>query len=128
MRRKRPYEQSMFYHLSRLKVPLTYLMALLLVWLLNINYVIYKDNVINDLVSELMIEEIPESSFPNTNPAGPDEKSPNGPFSFSEEYIHEGELMIHNHLIDEIYLHKIHATELIELFHFELWSPPPELA
>lgn len=119
------YNRSTSYYISMLKTPLTYLMGILLIWLLNVNYLLY-DNV---TAVDTLLEEVSESSVPSTsNPTGPDEKSPNAPFSFNEEYIHENEFVFNHHIIDEIYLHKIQATELIELVHYELWSPPPEQA
>lgn len=129
MDNKFKYHQSAFFFLARLKTPLTYLMGILLIWLLNVNHFIYADQNSVGVLSEFMVEDVSETPIPsNTNPAGPDEKSPNAPFSFSEEYIHESQLVFYNYLIDEIYLHKIQATELIELVHHELWSPPPEIA
>ncbi len=69
-------------------------------------------------------EEQPEA-FPGS-PAGPDEKSPTGPVSVSEEYLHGHDDHARPLLPDESFTHLVAESEKIELIHFELLSPPPE--
>lgn len=70
-------------------------------------------------------EESPENGN-NSNPAGPDEKSPNKPISVNEEYIHEGPEADNPIWVNMLFEHKIHEAEKLQVVHFELVTPPPK--
>ncbi len=122
--------KSPVFTLLRFRTVLTVAMMALMLWLVNINYCVYNQDELAESLSSLVMEDFSEnpsaSSASSANPAGPDEKSPNAPFSFSEEYLHEDDLIIAGHFFNEIYLHKIYQSSLIDLYHYELLSPPPE--
>ena len=104
-------------------------MVLLLVWLTSINFVIYSSDYLKDMNQNALVctssgEECPEN-YPS-NPAGPDEKSPNGPLSMTEEYIHESEHHTNPYWINALFQHMIHEAENTRIIHFERLSPPPE--
>lgn len=63
-----------------------------------------------------------------SNPAGPDEKSPNAPVSFNEEFIHK-----HTELADPFWTNcffnfVVTDTDKLHVTHFEIVSPPPDNA
>lgn len=96
-------------------------MVLLLLLLTGINYFIYAPSDPEDHICEA------ESSatFP-VSPAGPDEKSPNGPVNINEEYVHDHESPVNPFLANALFEHMIHEADKLCFVHFELISPPPE--
>lgn len=102
------------------------LIALLLL-LTTINYFIYStDNC--GCKSQVCSTDYPidnSDTADNTNPAGPDEKAPNSPSSFSDEYVHEAEELsaLHFTLLDREHPSYIDKLPLV---HFKIFSPPPE--
>ncbi len=96
-------------------------MTLLLLLLTGINYLIYAPAEPDDLIGE--VEST--ASFPGS-PAGPDEKSPNGPVSINEEYVHDHENPVNPFWANALFEHMIHEADKLCFVHFELISPPPE--
>lgn len=101
------------------------LMCLLLL-LTSINFFIYSGDARVHVEFSCLQADEDCSSQGNPNPAGPDEKSPGGPITIQEEYIHEGEGSVDPYWINALFRHKIHAAEQLKLVHFEIISPPPE--
>jgi len=103
-------------------------MMLLLLLLTTMNYFIYPSSdtkAISCWASAGGDEESPENGN-NSNPAGPDEKSPNKPISVNEEYIHEGPEADNPIWVNMLFEHAIHETEKLQIVHFELITPPPK--
>ena len=100
-------------------------LMLLLLFFTGVNYFIYGSNKPETKITWTCTEEESSESYP-CNPAGPDEKSPNSPVSFTEEYIHEGEEVTNPFWINHLFQHMIHEAEKLSIVHFELLSPPPE--
>jgi hypothetical protein len=101
------------------------LMCLLLV-LTTINFFIYSGDAKVKVEYSCLESGEDCSTQGNPNPAGPDEKSPGGPITITEEYIHEGEDSVDPYWINALFRHKIHEAEQLKLVHFEIISPPPE--
>lgn len=102
------------------------LMALLLL-LTTINYFIYSTDS-NSYSYQTNSADSPidnNDSSDTTSPSGPDEKAPNSPSSFSEEYVHESE-ELSSFLFTT--LNREHPTysDSLPLVHFKIFSPPPE--
>ncbi len=68
-------------------------------------------------------KEVPSQS----NPAGPDEKSPNAPVSFNEEYVHKQDGLHDPYWTNFLFEYMIQQTEKLDHVHFEILSPPPEV-
>lgn len=103
-------------------------MMLLLMLLTSMNFFIYPSSdtkAKSCWASAGGDEESPENSN-NSNPAGPDEKSPNKPISVNEEYIHEGPEADNPVWVNMLFEHKIHEAEKLQVVHFELVTPPPK--
>lgn len=99
--------------------------VVLLLLLTNINYAVYSDNQ-QDHISWADAGNSEESETGCPQPAGPDEKSPNAPVSFNEEYIHEHAGVIDPFNINPLFEHMIHEAEKLCVVHFDLFVPPPE--
>lgn len=93
--------------------------------LTNANYFIYP-SVADTAVVELT-ESDPAPGMPNPgSPAGPDEKSPNAPVSFNEEYVHKQEDLHNPFWTNHMFQYMIQQSEKLDVVHFEILSPPPE--
>ncbi len=98
-------------------------MCFCLSFLTCINIVLYQAN--NGAI-KVSLTPVPEEE---TVPSGPvEEKAPekNSSTSIIEEFLgapHQVELSFFNKSV----LHKIHIAEKLQIVHFELLSPPPEL-
>ncbi len=102
-------------------------MMSLIMLLTNANYFLYSSP--GKATVAVMAEEEQESTFPSqNNPAGPDEKSPNAPVSFNEEYVHKQESLQDPFWTNYMFEYMIQQTEKLDLVHFEILSPPPEIA
>lgn len=99
-------------------------MMMLLLLLTTINFFVYGSS--QDNTEIVLTADAEEESSP-CSPSGPDEKAPGGSFSFSEEYIHGHDELSDPFLINTLFEHMVTASEKIELVHFELLSPPPEV-
>lgn len=100
-------------------------MMFLLVFLTSFNYFLYPscDKNSGTIAWQGNGEESQQDA--PTSPAGPDEKSPNGPFSFNEEYVHENHHSIDSFWTNMFFGHKIHEAEKLCVVHFDLFCPPP---
>lgn len=97
----------------------------LIMLLTNANYFIYP-SVADTAVVELT-ESDPAPGMPTTgSPAGPDEKSPNAPVSFNEEYVHKQEDLHNPFWTNHMFQYMIQQSEKLDVVHFEILSPPPE--
>jgi|GEM_PF-1043653 hypothetical protein len=107
---------------------LSVFMMALLVLLTSMNFFVYGQSdpgSTGNLVENSMPAEADNAQANDNSPAGPDEKSPGNPFSFSEEYLHDEEettsvfidALIHQLLIE---CSKVHPA------HYELDTPPPD--
>jgi len=96
-------------------------MALLLLLLTGINYFIYAPSDPDDL----LYEAESTATIPGS-PTGPDEKSPTGPVSINEEYVHDHESPVNPFWANALFEHMIHEADKLCVVHFELVSPPPE--
>lgn len=99
-------------------------MIALLILLTSMNFFIYAQP--DAGTPEVISTELADTDDNDNTPAGPDEKTPGGPLSFSEEFLHDeketSSLFIDN-LIHQLLLErsKLHPA------HFELITPPPDL-
>lgn len=103
-------------------------MVMLLVYLTGINFIIYG-NKSTDKESYALQVENPgtEQSEENTQPAGPDEKTPDRPVSISEEFLHEQQET--DILANEILIHHLLLVySKVSPVHFDLVTPPPDRA
>ena len=104
---------------------LSVVMMFLLLFLTSANFFFYFTGD-RDTVSAMIQSQGEDSeAFPGS-PTGPDEKSPGGPISISEEYLHGHDDNDDPFLSGKWFTHLIAESEKIELVHFELLSPPPE--
>lgn len=105
---------------------LSVIMMALIMLLTNANYFLYPGSVENvtpvDLTETDGGHEIPAQG----NPAGPDEKSPNAPVSFNEEYVHRQEDLHNPFWTNHLFQYMIQQSEKLDVIHFEILSPPPE--
>jgi len=104
---------------------LAIIMIFLLLFLTTVNYFLFQDKDSTDSVSMMVNQEDDSEAFPGS-PSGPDEKSPGGPVSISEEFLHGHIDVCDFFLTNQLFTHLIAASEKIEMVHFELLSPPPE--
>jgi hypothetical protein len=110
---------------SRGRAFLAGFMMFLLLFLTTANYFVSLSNDQDAGIALSSGQEEEAESFPGS-PTGPDEKSPNGPVSISEEFLHGHDENSDFFLINRLFTHLIGESEKIELVHFELLSPPPE--
>lgn len=101
-------------------------MSLLLIFLTCINYFLYPP-VEEESVVKTASSSPEKSSSGYPFPAGPDEKSPDVPVNINEEYVHDGESLLHACFAESLILHKIHEAEKLCIVHADLFSPPPEV-
>jgi hypothetical protein len=104
-------------------------MMVLLLWITSANFLyLITDNTccLSASLDGTDGDEEGSSNCPTGNPAGPDEKSPDAPITFSEEFIHEHQHFVNAHWSNLFFQHKVHETEQLCIFHPELFSPPPE--
>lgn len=103
-------------------------MVLLLVYLTGINFFIYANKASAKESYSLQVETPgPDQAEENTQPAGPDEKTPDRPVSISEEFLHEhqdattpaNEILLHHLLL---------VYGKVNPVHFDLVTPPPDRA
>lgn len=115
---------------SKGKKIITVVMIQLLLLLTSINYFIYTgnensgfekygfsadgNNTRNDL-----------NTPTNNNPSGPDEKTPDAPASFTEEYVHEVSGYSHPVFNATSIQHPEYSESLL-LAHYQLFTPPPD--
>jgi hypothetical protein len=100
-------------------------MIVLLLLLTTMNYFIYPGDT-NSLIT-LCAEECNDTTS-QTNPAGPDEKSPNSPVGFNEEYVHRQIELQDPHWTNHLFEYLVQCSEKLDVVHFEILSPPPEQA
>lgn len=101
-------------------------MIALIMLLTNANYFIYPGTAENAGLVELTESEGGQGMPAPGNPAGPDEKSPNAPVSFNEEYVHKQEDLHNPFWTNHMFQYMIQQSEKLDLVHFEILSPPPE--
>ena len=102
-------------------------MMLLLLWITGINFLYLSKDTGSALITCIDADGDEESgSDCNSNPAGPDEKSPDAPLTVSEEFIHEYHSPVNPDWINMLFQHKVHEAEKLCIFHPESFSPPPE--
>ena len=114
------------YTVSAAKRIVAIAMMLLLVWITGINFLYLSKNTSSALVTCIDTDGDEDSSDCNSNPAGPDEKSPDAPITLSEEFIHEYHNPVDPDWINMMFQHKVHEAEKLCIFHPESFSPPPE--
>ncbi len=96
----------------------------LLLWLTGVNFAVYgwldKESGNDSYALTLPGDDVPG----NNNPAGPDEKTPNGPVSVSEEFLHEHEES--NFLLNcgKTLTYNQYQSELCHQ-HYPVFTPPP---
>lgn len=103
-------------------------MITLLVFMTSLNFVIYGGKVFEQNASGTL-SQLPEdlTVIPQTNPAGPDEKTPEAP-SLLEEFVHKHAELEKPYWTDHKYKYMIAQSEDLLSVHFEILSPPPELS
>jgi hypothetical protein len=102
-------------------------MMLLLLWITGINFLYLSKDTGSSLITCIDTDGDEESSSDcNSNPAGPDEKSPDAPISITEEFIHEYHSPVNPDWTNMLFQHKVHEAEKLCIFHPESFSPPPE--
>lgn len=106
------------------KVVSAAVMMLLLLFLTNVNQVIYSSDKDSAFVSWNCDDEDSGPCLPGS-PAGPDEKTPDAPVSINEEYIHHHESPVNPFLANALFEHMIHAADKLCHVHSEIHSPPP---
>ena len=114
------------YTVSAAKRIVAIAMMLLLVWITGINFLYLSKSTSSALVTCVDTDGDEDSGDCNTNPAGPDEKSPDAPITLSEEFIHEYHNPVNPGWINTLFQHKVHEAEKLCIFHPESFSPPPE--
>jgi hypothetical protein len=115
------------YTVSAAKRIVAIAMMLLLVWITGINFLYLSKSTSSALVTCVDSDGGDEDSGDcNTNPAGPDEKSPDAPITLSEEFIHEYHNPVNPGWVNMLFQHKVHEAEKLCIFHPESFSPPPE--
>lgn len=96
----------------------------LLLWLTGVNFAVYGLMDQADPSSAFTLS-LPEDDRPsNSNPAGPDEKTPNGPVSVSEEFLHEHQetnLFLNS---GKALTYNQYQSELCHQ-HYPVFTPPP---
>jgi hypothetical protein len=102
-------------------------MMLLLLWITGINFLYLSKDTRSALITCINADGDEESGADcNSNPAGPDEKSPDAPLTISEEFIHVYHSSVNPDWINMLFQHKVHEAEKLCIFHPESFSPPPE--
>lgn len=102
-------------------------MMLLLLWITGINFMYLSKEGCSALITCIDCDGDEETSdCSNTNPAGPDEKSPDASITVAEDYIHEYHHWDNPEWVNMLFQHKVHEAEKLCIFHPELFSPPPE--
>jgi len=103
------------------------LMILCLVFLTSINYFIYPPDCSEKQENLFgMNSEESENNFPPQGPTEEKSSSTTGS-SLAEEMLHEMHAVINFEASNLLYLHYIHETEKIEIFHPEILLPPPKV-
>jgi len=113
------------YHFSGLpQLAAAFFFSFLLLLLTAMNFLVYGlDNTENRMTAMLCGSEEQAPS----NPAGPDEKTPVNAASFLEEYLHEPLQMADLYWSPVSSQYSIAALAKLDLVHFEIVSPPPDL-
>jgi len=102
-------------------------MMLLLLWITGINFLYLSKSTSSALITCVDNDGDEDSNGDcNTNPAGPDEKSPDAPITLTEEFLHEYHNPVNPDWINMFFQHKVHEAEKLCIFHPESFSPPPE--
>jgi hypothetical protein len=103
-------------------------MILLLLWITCVNFLYLSKVTASALITCIDADGDEETGTDcnNGNPAGPDEKSPDAPLTFSEEYLHTYHNPVNPEWISMFFQHKVHEAEKLCIFHPESFSPPPE--
>lgn len=104
-------------------------MMLLLVWITGINFLYLVKGSKAALVTCIDTNDDDDAKTDcngNSNPAGPDEKSPDAPITLSEEFIHEYHNPVDPLWTNMLFKHKVHEAEKLCIFHPDLFTPPPE--
>ena len=102
-------------------------MMFLLLWITSINFLYMSKDASTALIACIDADgdEDPAGDC-NTNPAGPDEKSPDATVTISEEFLHAYHNPVDPDWINWLYEHKVHEAEKLCIYHPESFSPPPE--
>lgn len=103
------------------------IMMLLLLWITGVNFLYLSKNTSEVLITCIDAHGDEDTSDCNTNPAGPDEKSPDAPITVTEEFLHEYHNWDNPDWVNMLFLHKVHEAEKLCIFHPESFSPPPEI-
>ncbi|WP_205508469.1 hypothetical protein [Longitalea arenae] len=115
------------YTVSVAKRIVAIVMMLLLLWITGINFLYMSKETSAALITCIDADGDEETRGDcKTNPAGPDEKSPDAPVTFSEEFLHPHHSPVNPDWINWLYEHKVHETEKLCIYHPESFSPPPE--
>ena len=99
---------------------------LLLLWITGINFLYLTKYKTPTPVTCTDTNDDDDSRTCSTNPAGPDEKSPDAPISVTEEFIHEYHNPVNPLWVDMFFQHKVHETEKLCFVHTDMFTPPPE--
>ena len=102
------------------KVLSVLLMIFSLTFLTCVNYFLYPSN---DTVCSFAADGETENTPPNPT----EEKSTGSGFSILEEMIHEHHFNLDLSWFNKLYLHMVAETGKIEMVHYDLLSPPPEV-
>jgi hypothetical protein len=107
--------------------PLTVFLMSLLLFLTVLNYFAYSTSS-SKAGTENVFADTEEGSggLLNTNPAGPDEKSPDTPVSITEEFIHKHTELADPFWINCYFKYIVAGSEQLYVTHFEILSPPPD--
>lgn len=123
MAAKRKYDLRWTRSFSRV---VTLGMMLLLLFLTNVNYLIFPQD--KEAIKIELVNEDGQADASQTNPAGPDEKSPNSSLSVNEEYVHKQEELQDPNWTNHLFQYMVQCSEKLHVVHFEILSPPPEQA
>lgn len=104
------------------KIVTVLLMCFCLLFLTGVNLVLYPSDTLITGVAE--VED--STSETDNAPSNPVEEKPVSSGSFAEEFLHE-HFYLNVTVINQLMLHKIHEVEKLQIVHFELLSPPPEI-
>lgn len=98
-------------------------MIALLILLTSMNFFIYAQP--EPSTVELVSTEQADADDNDNSPAGPDEKTPGGPLSFSEEFLHD-EKETSSLFIDDLIHQLLLERSKLHPAHYELITPPPD--
>lgn len=104
------------------------LLVFLLLLLTCVNYFIYPINQERGIscTTPGPDKDADEDNIP-VCPTPTEEKSPSAGFSILEEFLHENHPAIGGSRFNKLFLHKVAESTKLQVIHYELLSPPPEL-